>query len=75
MSDEEKEELFKIVPNRKPKLHKRVRCINTGEIFDSVTDAANKKQCARTHLSSVCKKIRNSCGKDENGNPLYWEYI
>lgn len=75
MTDSSKKQIYSIIPNEKPALRKKVRCINTGEIFDSVTNASKSKQCSRTHLSQVCKGTRNTCGKDENGIPLRWEYV
>ena len=74
MSSKEKEQYFNIVPQIKPKLRKQVRCINTGAIYSSITEAAQKTKSSRTHISSCCLGKRKCCGKDEDGNPLKWEY-
>lgn len=75
MSDKDKKNLLHTKIMKKPKLSKRVKCVTTGEIFSSITEAAIKKNCSRTHISSVCNGIRASCGKDTDGTPLRWSYI
>lgn len=45
----------------------RVRCIETGEIFESITEATEKY--GNGHIIDVCLGIRNkACG-------LHWEYV
>lgn len=75
MSDEDKEKLLSTKILKKPKLSKSVKCITTGEIFSSITEAAIEKQCSRHHISSVCRGTRKSCGTDTDGTPLCWSYI
>jgi len=41
---------------------KRIRCIDTGEIFDSFADAARKTGLNRTKIVSVCTGKRNKTG-------------
>ena len=50
---------------------KRVRCIETNEIFNSLTETAKSKNVNIGHLSECCngKKGRRSAGGD------HWEYI
>lgn len=55
-------------PNRK-----RVLCLNTGEIFETVNDAANKYGISPTGISSCLHKKRKGAGKDKNGITLQWE--
>lgn len=58
---------------------RKVQCINTKEIFETVTDASfwvcgSSKQ--RSHISQVCQGKRNSAGKHpETQEKLKWRYI
>lgn len=59
---------------------KRVQCIETGQIFETITDAAkwsnNGKVTTKTHISAVCKRKRKTCGKHPiTGQPLTWRYV
>lgn len=45
---------------RNPRARK-VECINTGEIFDSVKEAAEKYGLARTSVNGCCRGHRNNC--------------
>jgi len=49
---------------------KRVLCVETGEIFDSIADAARSKGLyeIKTCISNVCKGKAKSCGG------YHWEY-
>lgn len=48
---------------------KKVLNIDTGEVFDSVTEAANKYKCSLGSISNVCKgKSKKSCG-------YHWKFI
>lgn len=52
---------------------KKVRCITTGQIFNSVTEANNYyKVC---HISDVCNGPRTYCGKLVDGTKLEWEFV
>ena len=46
---------------------KKVKCVQTGEIFPSVTDAAKKYECAVQNIIRCCKKGGKARG-------LNWEY-
>lgn len=48
---------------------RRVRCINTGEIFDSVKEAAEKYDLSRTGVNNCCTGYRSSC------HGYKWEYV
>ena len=57
-----------------------VRCIETGEIFETMTDASkwcNPNGCnLRSKIALQIKGERKSCGKHpETGIPLHWEYV
>lgn len=49
----------------------RVLCIETGEIFTSAADAANKYKLKSGHISDVCKGVRNR--KSTGG--FHWKYV
>lgn len=48
---------------------RKVECINTGEVFDSVKEAAEKYGLARTSVNNCCRGYRNSCFGYE------WRYL
>lgn len=58
---------------------KKVRCLETGEIFDSCSEAAvamNMNKNSRTHISRACKFVGLTAGKHpETGERLHWEYV
>ena len=54
---------------------KKVKLLNTGEIFNSITEAANYYNICATSISACCKGKRQSAGKNEKGEKLVWEYI
>ncbi|WP_446332480.1 NUMOD1 domain-containing DNA-binding protein [Burkholderia sp. SR8] len=47
---------------------KAVRCIDTNEVFPSVSDAARAKNISNSHICSVCKGHRQTAGG------LHWQY-
>ena len=53
---------------------KKVICLTTGEIFDSVTHAAKTYKLETTNISKVCKGKQRSTGKLPNGTKLTWAY-
>ena len=58
---------------------KKVQCIETGQIFDTIIDAAkwsnHGKISSKSHISEVCKGKRKTCGKHPITNePLHWRY-
>lgn len=59
---------------------RKVQCIETGEIFDTIVEAAkwsnNGKISSKSHISDVCKGKRKTCGKHPITNePLHWKYV
>ena len=46
---------------------KKVQCIETQEIFNSITEAALKYKCQ--HINDVCNGTRKTAGK------LHWKWI
>ena len=51
-----------------------VQCINTGEIFDTMTDACKKYAVNINSMVAVCKGRRKSAGKLPTGEKLVWQY-
>ena len=49
-------------------LRKKVRCIDTGIIYDSMTEAARDAGVERTAISNCCRGLTQTAGK------LHWEY-
>lgn len=59
---------------------RKVKCIETGMIFDTIKQAAewanNGKDSIKSHISAVCKGKRKTSGKHpETGEPLHWCYV
>lgn len=53
---------------------KMVVCLNNNEVYYSAADASKILHINHSKLCMCCRGERNSCGKDENGNPLSWKY-
>lgn len=72
------EALQKISENRRSKGGKKVRCINTGEVFDTMMDAA--RWCGlktSTSIGQICNKTgkRRTAGRHPiTGEKLEWEF-
>lgn len=58
----------KIIQNKKSD-EKRVMCIETNKIYNSITDAADSVSVHRTNVSKVCRGIRKTAGG------YHWCYI
>ena len=54
---------------RLSKIRKKVKCIETNKIYDSITDAAEKTSINRGHINSVCQ------GKRKTAGGFHWEYL
>ena len=53
---------------------KKVICITTNEVFDSVTEAGKKYDIPTTNISKTCKGKQNHAGRLKDGTQLAWEY-
>lgn len=52
---------------------RKVICLNTGTIYDSITAA--KKDTGAEHIGDCCSGKNKTAGKDKNGKALMWKYI
>ena len=66
-SDESKRKLAK-------SHNKKIICITTNEIFDSITIACKKYNLDISSVSKVCKDKQKSSGLSTNGLPLVWQF-
>lgn len=53
---------------------RKILCVETGEIFNSITDAAKIYGCM-TKIGAVCKGKKETAGKLADGTKLHWEYV
>ena len=56
------------------KTSKKVKCLETGEIFASISKA-NKKYPGAESLKLVIEGKRSYAGKLPDGTKLHWEYV
>ena len=56
------------------KTRKKVICIETNIIYDSITIASNITKINSAHISEVCNGTRKSAGKINN-KKLHWKYM
>lgn len=52
---------------------KKVRCVQTGELFDSITEAKNEYNAH--NIGRVCSGQSSYSGTLPDGTPLTWEYV
>lgn len=58
------------------KICSKVRCITTGQIFNSITEAKQYFKNKSLHITSVCQGKRKYSGVDpKTGEKLQWEYV
>lgn len=70
-SDEHKEKLRISNAPSKQKASKKVRCVETNEIFDSIREAARKTGANRNCISWCC----NNTPRHKTTSGLHWEFI
>lgn len=70
-----KENIEKAVKAMNKASSKKVKCLNTGEIYNSASEAAREKGVSPSLVMGCCRGVRKSAGKDEKMNPLRWIYI
>lgn len=55
---------------------KKVLCITTGKMFDSLREASNYYNCNLSgNMNKIVSGNRKYCGKLPDGTPLEWKYI
>ena len=54
--------------NREGK-NRRVKCVETGQIFESIAEASRQTGCASTNIVNVCKGKKKTCGG------FHWKYV
>lgn len=67
LSDYENGTVKKFIP--KPAVYTKVRCITTGEEFNSICEASRKTGLSRRGISYACNGVYKTCGK------MQWEFI
>lgn len=62
-------------PNHsKKKLYKKVICLTTNKIFDSIKQAGEYYNIPKNGISRACKEKSQYCGKLQDGTRLKWRY-
>ena len=56
-------------------IRQEVVCVETGEIFKSITDAAKFANRSEANIRAVLYGRIETSGKDENGNRYHWKYL
>ena len=59
----------------KQKLSKKVVCITTGKIFNSIKYACNYYNVSQGNMSSCCIGTRKHAGRLSDGTKLQWKYL
>jgi len=68
-------EKYILKENNNIKYPVKVICINTKEVFETVSSAAKKYNISQGSVSRSLKMKGRYAGKDDKGNPLLWEYL
>lgn len=71
------DKIIKITKKKTKITNKRkVKCLTTGEIFETIAEASRKYHLDRSSISACCRGKRKSIGKDPKTNEkLIWIYI
>lgn len=54
---------------------KQVVCLNTGEIYDCISQAHEKTDVCNSSISQCCNKILSTAGKSINGDGYVWRFL
>ena len=65
----------KLSEEHKQKLSKKVICVNTGKIFNSLKYASNYYNVPKGNISGCCRGELKSAGKLSDGTKLQWKYV
>ena len=60
---------------RNKRVSKPIKCITTGEIFSSMTEAGHKYNIEIGNITKCCHGRYKYAGKSSTGEPLIWKYI
>jgi hypothetical protein len=52
-----------------------IRCVNTGEVFESACAAGRAYGLDNSSISKCVKGKKPFCGKDKNGEKLVWAKV
>jgi group I intron endonuclease len=63
------EKIAKLAALNGKKSSKKIRCIETNKIYESITDASKSCNLARSNISACLNGVTKTCGK------LHWEFI
>jgi hypothetical protein len=55
--------------------YKKLICITTNKIFETIKNASEYYNCCSRNISKVCNGTLKHCGKLEDGTKLQWKYI
>jgi len=56
-------------------IKQEVVCVETGMIFESITEAAKFVNRNESNIRAVLYGRIETCGKDENGKRYHWKYL
>ena len=73
-SEEHKKNISKSLKGRVVWNIKKVICVTTGKMFNSIKEAAIYYNVAGNTISFCCKGKRKHAGKLQDGTPLQWKY-
>ena len=75
-TEESKKKMSKARSGKNNPLARKVICVTTNEIFDTLKEGADKYNIkSSSHITNCCKGDRKSCGKHPiTGEPLRWKY-
>ena len=68
-SEETKRKIGKANKGRPAHNRRKVKCVETGEIFDSAYDASRKTGISQSHISQVCN------GKQKTTGGFHWKFL
>lgn len=54
---------------------KPVKCLETGKVYPSVSEASRQTGISQGNISSCCLGVRKSAGKGKNKEKLHWIYL
>jgi len=75
MSDYTEESAAKVLKRPKQIRAKRVKCLETGIVYESVRMAELDNPTSHTSINQCCKGVQEYAGKLPDGTKLHWEYV